>query len=97
MTLSFVVWGGLLAAFVLLAIVMTFVVGARMNKRYENRRVARESQADVRHCTTCGSFMEFHGLKTFAEAAGGKMDLELYRCGTCRKVEMFLPPAEVGN
>jgi len=89
--------GGLLAAY------LTFSVMGKASKGYAKAKERRIERGPAVPCSTCQSTMNFVGLQDFkvaergvAEqlgATGGNLPLELYRCPTCRKLEVFLPPA----
>jgi hypothetical protein len=99
----------LFGALIVLAIISTFVVMARASKGYEKARQRRIDRGPRTPCPICRSPMELVGVQEFklsdqAEgvdagvaarlgASGTSLPLEVYRCPTCRKLELFLPPS----
>lgn len=78
---------------ILVAIVLTFRVGARMGRSYDARQARRDSEAPLRVCSTCRSDMEYQGLRELG--GDDATPLEMYACPACRKVDHYLPPAAV--
>ena len=99
----------LFGALVVLAVISTFVVMARASKGYEKARRRRVDRGPQTPCPVCRSPMELVGVQEFklseqAEsvdagvaarlgASGANLPLEVHRCPTCRKLELFLPPS----
>lgn len=91
---------GVLAAF---TVYVTFAVMGRASKGYDKAKQRRIQRGPAVPCSTCESTMDFVGLQEFAlgeqgaaaslGAVGGNLPLEVHRCPTCRKVELFLPPS----
>lgn len=84
--------------FVLAGLLVTFLVMGRASKGYAKAKERRAVRGPVIACSTCGSTMQFVGLQEFnlgdgPISTGAASSLEVYRCPTCRKVELFLPPA----
>jgi hypothetical protein len=96
-------------ALLALAVVSTFMVMARASRGYEKARQRRLERGPQTPCPVCRSPMELVGVQEFklseqAEgvfassaselgATGTNLPLEVHRCPTCRKVELFLPPS----
>ena len=99
----------LFGALVLIGIVSTFVIMARASKGYDKARQKRIARGPQTPCPICSSPMQLVGLQEFklseqaegvdkdvAEelgAIGSNLPLEVHRCPTCRKLELFLPPS----
>lgn len=92
------------AALALAAVVGTFLVMTRASRGYEKAKQRRVDRGPTIPCSTCKSWMGFAGLmslKSGDEIAEGlghdprtkSWTVEVYKCPTCRKIEMFLPPA----
>ncbi|HLF69565.1 MAG TPA: hypothetical protein VI541_01270 [Actinomycetota bacterium] len=90
---------GLFAVLIVGAMLATFKIMGRASKGYEKARARRAAGGPAIPCSTCGSSMEYAGVNEFKVAPGplsadtDSLPLEVHRCPTCRKVEMFLPPA----
>ncbi len=86
-----------------LAVYVTFSVMGRASKGYDKAKQRRIERGPAVPCSTCESTMVFVGLQEFKlgeEGVGGELGakdgmlpLEVHRCPTCRKVELFLPPS----
>ncbi|MDQ4149750.1 MAG: hypothetical protein M3164_07180 [Actinomycetota bacterium] len=97
------------AGLVVGALLATFLIMARASKGYDRARKRRMSAGVTIPCSACGSSMTLVGIQEFmvgpggmpadrevAEALGaaeGVLPLEIHRCPTCRRIELFLPPA----
>lgn len=93
----------------LLAVVSTFKMMARADKSYGKAKQRRIDAGPQTPCPICRSPMNLVGVQEFrlsdkaltvdkevAQALGAfgeSLPLEVYRCPTCRKLELFLPPA----
>jgi hypothetical protein len=102
---AFVLFGAL----VVLAIIATFATMARASKGYDRARRRRAAAGPGVPCSTCRSSMEFVGLVEFKVndepeglggevaaalgSSGGTLALEVHRCPTCRRLELYLPPS----
>ena len=99
----------LFGALTLLGLISTFVIMARASKGYDKAKRRRVERGPQTPCPVCSSPMELVGLQEFklseqAEGAdatvaarlgalGTNLPLEVHRCPTCRKIELFLPPS----
>ena len=87
----------------LLSIYVTFAVMGRASKGYAKARQRRVERGPAVPCSTCQSSMEFVGLQEFRMADEGSasdlgaikgaLPIEVHKCPTCRKMELFLPPS----
>lgn len=100
---------GLFVALVVLAIMATFKTMTRASRGYDRARRKRVARGPQAPCPVCRSPMELMGIQEFrlGEAAmgvdkeaaaalgavGQDLPLEVHRCPTCRKLELFLPPS----
>ena len=81
----------------------TFMIMAKASKGYDKAKKRRAERGPAVPCSTCGSTMTFVGLQKFNTQGGlldelatdddGWLEVEVHRCPTCRKLELFLPPA----
>lgn len=92
---------GLLAV-TLVILVITLLVMARASKGYDRAKQRRAESGQSVQCSTCHSWMVFAGIQDISTGAssaglgagpGEDLPVEVYRCPTCRKIEMFLPPS----
>jgi hypothetical protein len=104
-TAIFVLFGVL----VLLAVMATFKTMARASKGYDKAKQRRIESGPQTPCPICRSSMGLVGVQEFRlgesaasidkdvaqalGAAGTELPLEVYRCPTCRNVQLFLPPS----
>lgn len=96
-------WIVLFTVLAALTVYVTFAVMGRASKGYDKAKQRRIDRGPAVPCSTCESTMEFIGLQEFAlgdlgaaadlGASDGALPLEVHRCPTCRKVELFLPPS----
>lgn len=87
----------------LVILVVTILVMVRASKGYDKAKARRKAAGeDTVQCTTCRSWMVFAGIQEFStgrisadigSAPLQDLPLEVYRCPTCRKIELFLPPS----
>jgi hypothetical protein len=99
------IWIGLFAVLMLFAVVATFRTMGKASRGYDRARQRRVAAGPGTPCSTCASPLKLVGVADFrvtpadaavAEALGvldGSAALEVHRCPTCRKVELFLPPS----
>ena len=94
----------LFVALVAVSIYATFSTMGRASKGYDKAKARRAAAGPVIACSTCSSTMGFVGIQGIQLAdfgvgdelgadSKGNLPLEIYRCPTCRKVELFLPPS----
>lgn len=104
-TLIFVLFGVL----VLLAVMATFKTMAKASKGYDKAKQRRIESGPQTPCPICRSSMGLVGVqelrlsdkatgidKEVAEslgAMGTDLPVEVYRCPTCRNLQLFLPPS----
>lgn len=96
-----------LAVLVVGALLVTFKVMGRASAGYDKAKRRRIERGPQPPCSTCGSDMAFAGLQDFkmgdgvlatgptgpTGTDGSELPFEVFRCPTCRKIELFLPPA----
>jgi hypothetical protein len=103
--IAFVLFGTL----VVLAIIVTFATMTRASKSYDRSKRRRAEAGPGVPCSTCRSSMHLIGVVDFkvddgpsstdSEAAAslgssaGTLALEVHRCPTCRRLDLYLPPA----
>ena len=99
----------LFAVLVLLAVLTTFKTMARASKGYDKAKQRRLESGPRTPCPVCRSSMGLVGVQEFRlseratdldkdvaqalGAVGTDLPLEVYRCPTCRNVQLFLPPS----
>ncbi|HEX2259946.1 MAG TPA: hypothetical protein VHJ40_09430 [Actinomycetota bacterium] len=99
----------LFGALVVVAIAVTFATMARASKGYDRARRRRAEAGPGVPCSTCRSSMQLVGVVEFkvndtpdatdlqaAASLGssrGALPLEVHRCPTCRRLDLYLPPA----
>ncbi|HEX2053578.1 MAG TPA: hypothetical protein VHJ78_07645 [Actinomycetota bacterium] len=104
-TVIFVLFGVL----VVLAVMATFKTMARASKGYDKAKQRRIESGPQTPCPVCRSSMGLVGVQEFrlsdnatgidkdvAQALGAMgtdLPLEVYRCPTCRNIQLFLPPS----
>ena len=104
-TFIFVLFGVL----VVLAVMATFKTMAKASKGYDKAKQRRIESGPQTPCPVCRSSMGLVGVQEFrlsdkaagidkdvAEALGAMgtdLPLEVYRCPTCRNIQLFLPPS----
>jgi hypothetical protein len=104
-TLIFVLFG----VCTLFAILATFKTMGRASKGYDKAKQRRIESGPQTPCPICKSSMNLIGVQEFhlsdkatgldkdvAQALGAveqDLPLEVYRCPTCRNLQLFLPPS----
>ena len=104
-TFIFVLFGVL----TLLAVLATFKTMAKASRSYDRAKQRRISSGPQTPCPVCRSPMQLVGVQEFrlsekandldrdvAQALGAisrDLALEVYRCPTCRNLQLFLPPS----
>ncbi|HVL50902.1 MAG TPA: hypothetical protein VM754_05320 [Actinomycetota bacterium] len=104
-TFIFVLFGVL----TLLAVLATFKTMARASKGYDKAKQRRIDSGPQTPCPVCRSSMNLVGVQEFRlsekandldkdvaqalGAVGTDLPLEVYRCPTCRNLQLFLPPS----
>lgn len=93
----------------LVAVLATFKTMARASKGYDKAKQRRIDSGPRTPCPVCRSSMNLVGVQEFrlsdkandmdkdvAQALGAigtDLPLEVYRCPTCRNLQLFLPPS----
>ena len=93
----------------LLAVLATFKTMARASKGYDKAKQRRIDSGPQTPCPVCRSSMNLVGVQEFRlsekandldkdvaqalGAVGTDLPLEVYRCPTCRNLQLFLPPS----
>jgi len=104
-TLIFVLFG----VCTLFAILATFKTMGRASKGYDKAKQRRIDSGPQTPCPVCKSSMNLVGVQEFrlsdkatgmdsdvAQALGAveqDLPVEVYRCPTCRNLQLFLPPS----
>ena len=99
----------LLGVCTLFAVLATFKTMARASKGYDRAKQRRIDSGPQTPCPVCRSSMALVGVQEFrlsekandidkdvAQALGAMgtdLPLEVYRCPTCRNLQLFLPPS----
>jgi hypothetical protein len=99
----------LLGVCTLFAVLATFKTMARASKGYDRAKQRRIDSGPQTPCPVCRSSMALVGVQEFRlsekandidkdvaqalGATGTDLPLEVYRCPTCRNLQLFLPPS----
>jgi hypothetical protein len=99
----------LLGVCTLFAVLATFKTMARASKGYDRAKQRRIDSGPHTPCPVCRSSMALVGVQEFRlsekandidkdvaqalGATGTDLPLEVYRCPTCRNLQLFLPPS----
>ncbi|CAN5868978.1 hypothetical protein BH23ACT12_BH23ACT12_03680 [soil metagenome] len=99
----------LFAVCTLLAILATFKTMGKASKGYDKAKQRRIESGPQTPCPICKSSLKLIGVQEFrlsdkatgidkdvAQALGAieqDLPLEVYRCPTCRNLQLFLPPS----
>ncbi len=99
----------LFAVLTLAAVLVTFKTMARASKGYDKAKQRRIASGPQTPCPVCRSSTNLVGVQEFRlgekakdldsdvsralGAIGTDLPLEVYRCPTCRNLQLFLPPS----